>query len=146
MDKFRRVWTKKIENPKIAENYLNNYFITVLQYSYVKTCPKEVIYDQFDEKTNPPLQSNFFVSQLGSFLISKLKSVEKTAWKNTPILLFFEFGSKTNEFGRVWTEKIGIWRKSVKCQKVLEIFSKTFCFSDLCCQTKIWKKNPEKGQ
>ena len=63
-----------------------------------------------------------------------------------PHIIVFMFGSKTNKFGRVWTEKIGIWRKSVKGQKVLEFYSKTFCFFDFYCQTKIWKKNPEKGQ
>ena len=36
----------------MAENYPSNYFIIVLQYSYLKTCQKEVIYDQFDEKAN----------------------------------------------------------------------------------------------
>ena len=55
-----------------------------------------------------------------------------------PHIIFFMFGSKTNEFGQVWTEKIGIWRKSSNGQKVLEFFSKTFCLFDLLCLTNFW--------
>ena len=78
-----------------------------MQHIYVKTCPKEVIYDQFDEETNPPLRSNFFVFHIGSFLTSKLKSLEKTKQKNTPILLFLCLGQKQtslDEFGQKKSE------------------------------------------
>ena len=55
--------------------------------------------------------------------------------------IVFMFGSKINEFGRVWTEKIGIWRKKKFYEKILEFFSKTFCLSDLYCQTNFWNQN-----
>jgi hypothetical protein len=83
----------------------------------VKTCPKEIIYDQFDEKTNPPLRSNFFVFHLKSFLTSKLKSVEKTEQKNTPILLFLCLVQKQtslDEFGRKKSESDEKVQKSKK--------------------------------
>ena len=57
--------------------------------------------------------------------------------------IVFMFGSKINEFGRVWTEKIGIWRKKIFYEKILFFFSKTFCFSDFFCQTKFWPQNLE---
>ena len=110
MDEFWTSLDEKFENPKIAENYPNNYFITVFQYILCKHAQKRyVIYDQFDEKTNPPLRSNFFVFHLGSCLTSKLKSVEKTEQINAPILLFICLVQKQtslDEFGRVWTEEI----------------------------------------
>ena len=71
----------------------------------------------------------------------KIKISGKNCVEKHPHIIAFMFGSKINEFGQVWTEKIGIWRKSVKSQKVLEFYSTTFCFSDLFCQTKIPKKN-----
>ena len=76
----------------------------------------------------------------------KIKISGKNCVEKHPHIIVFMFGSKINEFGRVWTEKIGIWRKRVKGQKVLEIFSKTFCLLDLLCQTKFWKKKSEKGR
>ena len=55
--------------------------------------------------------------------------------------IFFMFGSKINEFRRVWTEKIGIWRKKFFYEKILEFFSKTFCLFDLYCQANFWTQN-----
>ena len=55
--------------------------------------------------------------------------------------IVFMFGSKINEFGRVWTEKIGIWRKKIFYEKILEFFSKTFCLFDLYCQANFWTQN-----
>ena len=55
--------------------------------------------------------------------------------------IVFMFGSKINEFRRVWTEKIGIWRKKNFYEKILEFFSKTFCLFDLYCQANFWTQN-----
>ena len=76
----------------------------------------------------------------------KIEIIGKNRAEKHPHIIVFMFGSRTNEFGRVWTKKIRIWRKSWKGQKVLEIFSKTFWPFDLFWQTKFWKKKLEKGR
>ena len=145
MDKFGRVWTKKIKSPKIAENYPNNYFITVFQYIMCKHAQKRSFMTNLMKRQIHPYKATFLFFILDHFLLQNWNHWKKPSRKTPPFIVFM-FGSRTNKFGRVWTKKIGIWRKSWKGQKVLEFFSKTFWPFDLFCQTKFWKKKLEKGR
>ena len=80
---------------------------------------------------------------LSTWIIFDFKIVEKTELKTTPYYYFYIWFKNK----QVWTSldrKIRIWQKSTEGQKVLDFYSKTFCFSDLFCQTKIQKVSVEK--
>ena len=54
-------------------------------------------------------------------MTSKLKSVEKNEGKQLHVIIFM-FGSKTNKFGRVWTEKLESDKEVQKGKKRLFAF------------------------
>ena len=141
MDKFGRVWTKKIESPKIAENYPNNYFITVFQYIMCKHAQKRSFMTNLMKRQIHPYDATFLFFILDHFWLQNKNQWKKLSRKTPPFYCFYVWVKNK----QVWTKKIGIWRKSWKWQKVLEFFFKTFWPFDLFCQTKFWKKNWKKA-
>ena len=59
------------------------------------------------------IQTNKATFLLSSWIIFdfKIKISGKNCVEKHPHIIVFMFASKINKFGRVWTEKIGIWRK-----------------------------------
>ena len=145
MDEFRRVWTKKIEKPKSCRKLSWQLFHNCISIYLCKNMPKIGHLWPIWWKDKSTITKQLFCFSSWIIFDFKIEISGKNWAEKHPHIIVFIFGSKTNEFGQVWTEKIGIWRKSSNWQKVLEFFSKTFCPLDLFCQTKFWKKKSEKG-